>query len=43
MLAVFIEHPTAFIQEFFQQLTYLKYPKAKMDVFLHYAVSTNRL
>ena len=39
LLAIFIEHPTPFIKEFFQHLILLKYPKVKVDLYIHYAVS----
>ncbi len=39
MLAIFIEYPTAFIKEYFEQIAALKYPKEKIDLFIHYVVS----
>lgn len=36
--AIFIEHKTAFIEDFFQHIADLTYPKKKIDLFIHYAV-----
>jgi len=41
-LAVFIEFPTAFIEDFFQNVAALDYPKNRMDVLIHYAVEYHR-
>ncbi len=39
LVAIFVEYPTAFIREFFENIANLKYPKSKIDLFIHYAVS----
>jgi hypothetical protein len=36
--AIFIEYRTAFIEDFFQHIADLTYPKKKIDLFIHYAV-----
>ena len=38
VLAVFVEQPTPFIEEFFRKLSDLNYPKAKIDLFVHNAI-----
>ncbi|KAG8180910.1 hypothetical protein JTE90_020138 [Oedothorax gibbosus] len=35
ILAIFVEHPTPFITEFFERLLMLDYPKERMDLFVH--------
>ena len=35
VLAVFVEQPTPFIEEFFQKLLALDYPKSSIDLFIH--------
>ncbi|KFM79073.1 Procollagen-lysine,2-oxoglutarate 5-dioxygenase 3, partial [Stegodyphus mimosarum] len=35
ILAIFIEHPTPFITEFFERILLLDYPKERMDLFVH--------
>ncbi|CAH1775740.1 unnamed protein product [Owenia fusiformis] len=37
LLSIFIERPTPFIKEFFEKVAALKYPKSRIDIFLHYA------
>lgn len=37
LLAIFIEHPTPFISDFFARLLHLAYPKERMDLFIHNA------
>uniref|UniRef100_A0A1A7W8Z6 procollagen-lysine 5-dioxygenase n=1 Tax=Iconisemion striatum TaxID=60296 RepID=A0A1A7W8Z6_9TELE len=34
-VAVFIEHPTPFIEEFLERLTTLNYPKSRLRLFIH--------
>jgi procollagen-lysine,2-oxoglutarate 5-dioxygenase, invertebrate len=36
---VFIEQPTPFLDEFFQKLLNLEYPKDKIHLFIHNAVN----
>lgn len=36
MLAIFIEKPIPFIEEFFDKIDFLDYPKDKMSLFIHY-------
>ena len=42
-LAVFIEKATPFMEEFFQNLDALKYPKERMNLFIHNTVSFKNL
>lgn len=35
ILAIFVEHPTPFIKEFFERILLLDYPKERMDLFIH--------
>lgn len=35
ILAIFVERSTPFIEEFFERLLSLNYPKEKMDIFIH--------
>ena len=37
VLAIFVEHPTPFIEEFFTKLEKLDYPRSKLDLFIHCA------
>jgi len=37
--AIFIEHPTAFLEEFFHRVDELDYPKTQIIMLIHYAVS----
>ncbi len=37
VLAVFVEQPTPFLQEFLEKLEALSYPRSKVDLFLHSA------
>ncbi|KAK3796261.1 hypothetical protein RRG08_041577 [Elysia crispata] len=37
LVASFIEYPTPFIREFFERLVNLKYPKSKMQIYIHNA------
>jgi len=37
-LAVFVEHPTAFLEDCLKLIADLEYPKNKIDVFIHYSV-----
>jgi len=37
-MAIFIEFPTAFIEDFFQNIAALDYPKKRIDLLIHYAV-----
>ena len=39
MVAVFIEQPTPFIEEFFRKLFALEYPKESIDMYLHIGVA----
>ena len=39
MMAIFFEQPTPFIEEFFDNIVNLTYPKSQIDLFIHYAVS----
>ena len=39
VLAVFVEQPTPFIEEFFQKLLALDYPKSSIDLFIHNGAS----
>ncbi|KAK6177441.1 hypothetical protein SNE40_015540 [Patella caerulea] len=41
-LGVFVESPTAFLREFFEDLAALDYPKSKIDLFLHNSESHHR-
>jgi len=41
-MAIFIEFPTAFIEDFFQNIAALDYPKKRMDLLIHYAVEYHR-
>lgn len=38
-MAVFIEHPTAFLEDFLFKIDALTYPKKKIDLYVHVAVS----
>ena len=38
-MAIFIEYPTPFIEEFFEKIQQLSYPKFKIDLLLHKVVS----
>lgn len=38
-MGLFVEHPTAFLEEFFNNIAGLAYPKEKIDLILHYSVS----
>ncbi len=38
-MAIFLEQPTPFIEEFLDNIVNLTYPKAQIDLFIHYAVS----
>lgn len=40
-LAVFIEHPTPFMEEFLERLTTLNYPHSRLRLFIHNNVSTH--
>lgn len=35
IVAIFIEHPTPFLPEFFENILLFSYPKEKMDLFIH--------
>ena len=35
LIAIFIEQPTPFIEEFFEKIIALDYPKEKIDIFIH--------
>ncbi|XP_041377665.1 multifunctional procollagen lysine hydroxylase and glycosyltransferase LH3-like [Gigantopelta aegis] len=35
VMALFVEHNTVFIEEYFQRISELNYPKDKIDVFIH--------
>lgn len=39
LVAVHIDHATPFMEDFFDRLSNLTYPKNKMDIFIYYAVS----
>ena len=39
-LALFIQHPIPFLEEFFENIGRINYPKERMDLFIHYSVST---
>ena len=39
LIGIFMEHPTAFSTEFLDNIAALKYPKSRIDLFIHYAVS----
>lgn len=39
LLAIFVEHMTPFLEDFFQKLANLDYPKDKINLFIHYNVS----
>jgi len=41
-MAIFIEFPTAFIEDFFENIAGLNYPKKRMDVLIHYANEYHR-
>jgi len=41
-MAIFIEFPTAFIEDFFQNIAALDYPKKRVDLMVHYAVEFHR-
>jgi len=41
-LAIFIEFPTVFIEDFFENIAALDYPKKRMDLLIHYAVEYHR-
>eukprot|EP00918_Siedleckia_nematoides_P034694 GHVU01075451.1.p1 GENE.GHVU01075451.1~~GHVU01075451.1.p1 ORF type:complete len:720 (+),score=75.26 GHVU01075451.1:2-2161(+) len=36
MIGMFLEHPTAFAEEYFQNIAELVYPKSKIDLYIHY-------
>ena len=38
-MAIFLEQPTPFIEEFLDNIVNLTYPKTQIDLFIHYAVS----
>ncbi|XP_059152546.1 procollagen-lysine,2-oxoglutarate 5-dioxygenase 1-like isoform X2 [Physella acuta] len=38
MVGLFVEYPTPFVREFFDRVAALKYPKDKMDIYIHYSV-----
>ncbi|ESO95748.1 hypothetical protein LOTGIDRAFT_188441 [Lottia gigantea] len=35
LIGIFIEHPTAFLREFFEDILNLAYPKSKIDLYIH--------
>ena len=39
MMGIFVEQPTPFLREFFENIAALDYPKQRMDVLIHSAVS----
>lgn len=39
VIALFIEKPTAFLEEFFEKIASLKYPKSKLYLFIHNRVA----
>jgi hypothetical protein len=39
LVAVFIEQPTPFLEEFFDKLYNIEYPKEKLHLFVHNSVS----
>lgn len=39
--AIFIEYPTAFLDDFFQRVDELNYPKTRIVMLIHYAVSNH--
>jgi len=41
-MAVFIEFPTVFIDDFFENIAALDYPKKRVDLLIHYAVEYHR-
>ena len=41
-MAIFIEFPTVFMEDFFENIAALDYPKKRMDVLIHYAVEYHR-
>ena len=43
MMGIFVEQPTPFLREFFENIAALDYPKQRMDVLIHSAVSSYRI
>ena len=43
MMGLFIEQPTPFVKEWFEKVAALDYPKEKIDVLIHNAVSFKRI
>jgi len=41
-MAIFIEFPTVFIEDFFQNIAALDYPKKRVDLMVHFAVEFHR-
>jgi len=41
-MAIFIEFPTVFIEDFFQNIAALDYPKKRIDLMIHFAVEYHR-
>jgi hypothetical protein len=39
LIAVFIEQPTPFLEEFLEKLYHIEYPKEKLHLFVHNSVS----
>ena len=39
-LALFVDQPTPFLEEFFENIGLLDYPKSRMNLYIRYAVST---
>lgn len=43
LIALFVEVPSPFIAEYFQAVTALNYPKNKIHIFIHNAVSSKNM
>ena len=43
MMGIFVERPTPFLREFLENIAALDYPKQRMDVLIHSAVSFYRI
>ena len=41
-VAIFVEFPTAFMEDFFKNIATLEYPKKRVDLMIHYAVEYHR-
>ena len=39
VIGIFVEKATPFLQEFFEKITFLKYPKKRIHIYLHNNVS----